>query len=174
MTTNFDFQNKKLTWKCQHLTPDIDGTITDIGCGKEHEETFDNLKNQIYNHHLRINCEKWECFLEDGIYNHYPKDYVGHEPCSHCDTYDNISLQVLVLNLELLSDRNTQVNPDVWENNRQYHILRRMLEYGKEYEEVKDEPDLYEQVHKIVGRKAFHKIWVEHENGIKDIREYLK
>ena len=121
-----------------------------------------------------INCEEWTCFVEDGIIKHFPKDSYDHEPCNHCDTYDNINLLCFIQNLELYDNpREMQAVPSVWEDNRNYHILRRMLEHGKEYEDVKDEPDLYEKVHKTVGKKEFRKVWREHERGIKDMKEYI-
>lgn len=106
--------------------------------------------------------------------NRYTQGKQCDDTCLHCKGGYLFNLKCFVQNLELHdSPRDMQVNPDVWENNRQYHILRRMLEHDKEYDEVKDEPDLYEQVHKKIGRKAFHKVWVEHEQGIKDMRDML-
>ena len=146
-----DFENKQLEHTCSD---------NDHACGKVTPLSFEDFKNRKYS----ITCSP--CDSKDGNHN--------WTKCTHCPVSEGYNLTCFVQNLELHDEpRKMQVNPDVWENNRQYHILRRMLEHGKEYDEVKDEPDLYENVHKIVGRQAFHKVWVEHEQGIKDMREYI-
>lgn len=148
MSIKIDFKNKQLEHTCSD---------NENACGKSQTISFEEFKNKNYS----IACTPCTEDIHDMRY------------CTHCPVSESYNLTCFVQNLELHDNpRDMQINPDVWENNRQYHILRRMLEHGKEYDEVKDEPDLYEQVHQIVGRKAFHKVWVEHEQGIKDMREY--
>lgn len=155
-----DFSNKNIDWKCEYQ-----GSLNPIeGCSRTRQIPFESFKSNKY----FITCTPCENMDEKGIPKH------SHSICTHCSWHETFNLTCFVQNLELHDEpRKMQVNPDVWENNRQYHILRRMLEHNKEYDEVKDEPDLYEKVHKIVGKKAFHKVWVEHEQGIKDMREYI-
>lgn len=78
---------------------------------------------------------------------------------------------------EILKDgyrpRHRQFNSSIWEVNRQYHILRRILEDKISYEDALKEPDMYEEMHKRVGRKQFIVIRKEHENNIRNMKEYL-
>ena len=146
-----DFKNKQIEHTCSD---------NDNACGKVTLLSFDDFKNKNYN----VVCTP--CDSPDS--NH------DWKKCTHCPVSEGYNLTAFIQNLELHDNpREMQAVPEVWENNRQYHILRRILEDGLTDEDATAEVDLYEQVHQKVGRKAFHKVWVEHENGTKNMRDFL-
>ena len=151
MSILIDFKQKQIEHTCNE-------------CKKVQNMDFDQFKDQQQG----IVCTPCENKDENGVTFH------DWKTCTHCDNIEGYNLYCFVLNFELHDNpREMQVAPSVWEDNRNYHILRRMLEHNKEYEDVKDEPDLYESVHKIVGKKEFKKVWREHEREIKNMKEYL-
>lgn len=172
-----DFDNQKIIYTCTDRK----------GCRENRECSFDEFKK---NHYAFV-CEPCKEESHDIM------------KCTHCSIIEMINPYVFVQNLELhpyiskeefinnpqhwyinpdkfeemceigVTARHYQLSEAEWEINKQYHLLRRILEHNMQYEDVKDEPELYEKVHMNVPHNVFKKAWREHESGIKHIKEYL-